>query len=83
MPTAIDSVKNEQGRVVSHDNEVEYDFEGPWTTIPRVRAATAQGVAGHCADEDKEDEQQRAVQGQHMVQDVCRQQWKLCGSDSG
>ena len=61
----------------------ENDFEGIWTTIPLVRAATAQGVAGHCADEDKEDEQQRAVQGQHMVQDVCRQQRKLCVSDSG
>ena len=61
----------------------EYDFEGTWTTIPRVRDATAQGVAGHCADEDKEDEKQLAVQGQHMVQDVCRQQWKLCVSDSG
>jgi len=34
---------------------------------------TVQGVACHYADEDKEDEQQRAVWGQHMVQVVCRQ----------
>ncbi len=42
-----------------------------------------QGVAGHCADEDEEDEQQRSVLGQHMVQVVCRQQWKPCVTDSG
>ena len=50
---------------------------------PRRCSRTVQGVACHCADEDKEDEQQRAVWGQHMVQVVCRQQWKPCDTDSG
>ena len=27
--------------------------------------------------------EQRAVRGQHMVQVVCRQQWKQCDTDSG
>ena len=47
--------------------------------------SSMQSVAGHCADEDEdeEDEQHRAVRGQHMVQVVCRHQWKSCGTDSG
>jgi hypothetical protein len=46
-------------------------------------ARAVQGVAGHCADEDEEDDQKRAVRGQNMVQVVCRQQWKQCDTDSG
>ena len=57
-------------------------MEGDKTRNPDC-ARAVQGVACHCADEDEEDEQHRSVRGKHMVQVVCHQQWKPCGTDSG
>ena len=57
--------------------------EGDKAREPDGALVRVQGVAGHCGDEDEEDEQQRAVRGQHMAQVVCRHQWKSCGTDSG